>query len=158
MLFWLLINDLVFSFMIEAWRLFHRKEFRRYSRELRVLRECVKHHIGSQIGYVDYSTDHYCSYVVNAFHFSQHGDSMDPRVSVVQTLDLARIPQHLTETGIIDHQGRGGEAARLRHTILQLEKWPSPCNDGRRWTFGIVCCVNYVSTITSHQTWRRRVC
>lgn len=103
------------AFMNEARILFHEKGTRQYSPELQALRERIQRTNVNQIGFLDYSTNHYSSYMLEAFCVLQHGDSMhrDPASDVVPILQWVFSGLSIggpisVQPGFIDRQGRGG--------------------------------------------------
>lgn len=154
------------SFMIEARRLFYLEEFRGYSREIQAIRERIQHSNVTQIGFLDYSTNHYCSYVIKAFHSLQHGDSMhgEPANDVLVILDwvfsgLGKDLPASVETGIMDRQGRGdgdGSCAIAAHNFIAcemdptLQRWRARSSrDFRDNLLRELCLYNYAASETA---------
>ena len=127
------------SFLGEARLLYSQSGTRRYSRELRALRECIQHTAVSHIGFLNYSTNHYSSYVLESSQILEYGDSLhgDPADDILPILCwlLSGLGVDLptgVRRGIMDHQGVGGGdggCAIAAHNFMAcrmdstLERW-----------------------------------
>jgi hypothetical protein len=103
------------SFLSEARLLYSQNGTRGYSRELRALRERIQHTAVSHIGFLNYSTYHYSSYVLESSRILEYGDSLhgDPADDILPILRwlLSGLGVDLptdVRRGIMDHQGVGG--------------------------------------------------
>lgn len=136
-----------------------------YSPELQALRERIQHTTVTQIGYLDYSLNHYSSYTLRDF-LLQHGDSMHGEApnDIVPILHWALgglgvdLPDSV-QIGIIDRQGRGGgegSCAIAAHNFVAcemdstLQRWTAPSSRAiRDDLLRELCLYDYVASKTA---------
>lgn len=153
------------GFMHEARRLYHNQAITGYSRELRALRERIRHTVVMQIGFLDHSTNHYSSYSMESFHLLKHGDSMhrEPANDVLPILHwvLSGLSTNLPlsiEMGIMDRQGRGGgegSCGIAAHNFVACEidpalpRWTAQSSrDVRDHLLRELCLYNHIASET----------
>ena len=155
------------SFFTEARHLFHMNNGpHRYSPNLEALRQRLQCTTVKHFGFLEYATNHFSGYILQASHVLQHGDSMHrmPAEDVLPILQwllrgLDISTPTAVEPGVVDRQGQfGGEGscAIAAHNFLActvdptLDRWSAlTSRKARDALLCDLCIYNQVSLKTA---------